>query len=480
MLPRRGIYCRLLLLLLLLLLGLPTGAAGGDEPAARPALAPVREAENWRALADPRLRTEPLDRLKYLPLGGGAFVTLGGDLRVMHENFRDEDWGLGAEQVSHVLLVRMLAHADLRWGDRARLFGQLGSSHEQGRAVRRPNDVATFYLNAGFLELGSGDPRRGRLEARLGRMELLYGEGRLISFRGRPNVRRSHDGGRLRWQQGPHRLDALLVWDVRHADHSPRSLRLDDQRLAGLYLQRALGRGHALDLYLLATDRPQQTFDLARDDGQSVRLVGPERRRSLGARWQLRRGAWRSDLEVTWQWGTFAPRDEAAALDIRALGLGSRTRLGRPGRAIDEIGLELTWNTGDSDAHDTRLNTFRGPLPSGSFFGGGHELSHGNLVLLRPHARWRPHRTLAVQGAVFLFGRVTVADGSYAMPGRAFLPAADSRRTGWMPELVVTRQASPQAVLQLEVTWFDPGPYLAQVTPGRSILFVCPSVTLRF
>lgn len=474
--PGRAIRC---LLLLLLLPGLPAAASSVGEPSARPPLAPVRQAENWRALADPRLRTEPLDRLKHLRLSDSVFATLGGDLRVMHETFRDEDWGLGAEKVANVLLVRMLAHADLRWGDRVRFFGQLGSSHERGRAIRRPNDVATFYLNAGFVELGGGDPRRGRLEARLGRMELLYGEGRLISFRGRPNVRRSHDGGRLRWQQGPHRLDALLVWDVRHDDHSPRSLRLDDQRLAGLYLRRSLGRGHALDLYLLAADRPRQAYDLALGDERTGRLAGPERRRSLGGRWQLVRGAWRSDLEITWQWGTFAPL-EAAALDIRALGLGSRMRLGRPGRAIDEIGLELTWNTGDRDAHDARLDTYRSPLPSGSFFGCGHELSHGNLALLRPHARWRLHRTLTVQGAVFLYHRVTVDDGSYAMPGRAFLPPAGSRRTGWMPELVLTRRASPRTVLQLELSWFAPGAYLEQVTPGRPILFVCPSVTLRF
>jgi len=98
------------LAVILMLMAGPAVAA-----AERPQLAPVRQAENWSALADPALRTGPLDHLKHLPLGpAGRFLTLGADLRLMQEIYHDEQWGAGRPGTAGSLLLRTLVHADLR------------------------------------------------------------------------------------------------------------------------------------------------------------------------------------------------------------------------------------------------------------------------------------------------------------------------------------------------------------------------------
>jgi hypothetical protein len=448
--------------------------------AERPQLAPVRQAENWSALADPTLRTGPLDHLKHLPLGtAGRFLTLGADLRLMQEIHHDEHWGAGRPGTTGSLLVRTLVHADLRWSQGLRFFAQFGSSYEHGRdGGPRPNDRAPLYLNGGFLEIGADNPPGGGLQLRLGRMELFYGSGRVLSFRGRPNIRRSHDGGRLRWHLGTGRLDAFLLWDVQHRDDSVSSRRLADRRLLGLYHQQQLGRHDGLDVYLLSTDRPRQGYDLGFEP--PARLGGPEERWSLGSRWRHDRPWLAADLEVIWQWGRFRPDDGTAALDIAAMAVGSRIQVRRTGAVLEAIGLELTWNSGDRDPADSQLNTFRSPYPTGYDLGGGHDLGYGNLALVHPYLRWRPAAKLQLQTGVLIWGRPELQDGSYAMPGRPFLPAADRRLVGWMPELILTRNLAPGAVLRLEITSFEPGAYLDLVTPGRRILFVNPSLTYRF
>ena len=49
----------------------------------RPEYRKLRSEEDWSFLGDPSRRTEPLDRLKYIPLttDGWAWLSLGGEVR---------------------------------------------------------------------------------------------------------------------------------------------------------------------------------------------------------------------------------------------------------------------------------------------------------------------------------------------------------------------------------------------------------------
>ncbi|RZM31800.1 MAG: hypothetical protein EOP67_31105, partial [Sphingomonas sp.] len=59
-------------------------AAGGGEGANTNGYNLSRWAEDWRGMADPAKRNDPLDRLKFLPLdsNGDVYLTLSGELRL--------------------------------------------------------------------------------------------------------------------------------------------------------------------------------------------------------------------------------------------------------------------------------------------------------------------------------------------------------------------------------------------------------------
>jgi len=465
-------------LLLCLLAGLATPPPGVGRAAERPHLAPVRADEDWRALADPVLRTAPLDGLKLVLLGPDRSLTLGGEVRLLHEYFAHEAWGLGSQQDGGSWLLRALLHADVRWGGHLRLFGQLGTGQEHGRpGGPRPADESDLYANALFLEIGAEPAPGHRVDLRLGRMELSYGWGRLVSFRGRPTLKRSHDGGLLRWRQGRGRTDLFLTWGVRRRPGVLDSERLDDHRLAGLYHAQPLGGGHGLDLYVLGSDRPAQAYWLV--PGDPAPRAGGETRWSLGARWQYRGARLRHDTEVTWQTGSFAP-DGGRELDIAALGLGTMTRLRWAGPHAPEIGLDLGWTSGDTDPDDGTLGTFRAPAPGAGFLGGGHPLGYGNLGLAHVLAAAGVAPAVRMQAGVFWFWRPAAQNGTHALPGRPLLPAAGGRSLGLVPELIVTWDAAPYTEVRVEVDWAPATGYQDQVTPGADILFVSSQVTLQF
>jgi hypothetical protein len=74
----------------------------------------------------PSSRTEPLDQLKCINLAPAATLTLGGELRERVEVVRNPDVGLEKRE-NHVFLQRAMLHADLRVGENARAFLQLGA-----------------------------------------------------------------------------------------------------------------------------------------------------------------------------------------------------------------------------------------------------------------------------------------------------------------------------------------------------------------
>jgi len=105
--------------LLLLATGRVPLALAQDLPAApqRPAIGLNRWQEDWSVLADPALRTEPLDALKYIPLGAGAspaWLSLGGGLRERIETNHAPLFHTVAGLADTYLLSRLELHGDVR------------------------------------------------------------------------------------------------------------------------------------------------------------------------------------------------------------------------------------------------------------------------------------------------------------------------------------------------------------------------------
>ncbi len=131
------------------------GPARPDEAggaAARPALQANRWQEDWSALADPALRTEPLDDLKYIPLGSGEpqrYLSFGATLRERFESNSAPALGGGADAY---LLQRLLLHADLHLDANWRAFIQFEDARAFDKTSVGPADQNRADLRLAFVE----------------------------------------------------------------------------------------------------------------------------------------------------------------------------------------------------------------------------------------------------------------------------------------------------------------------------------------
>src|SRR5512143_893166 len=103
--------------------------AAEDTPAERPVYLSLRYDENWGVLRHPTIRTDPFDRVKYLPIGGheDRYVSIGGEGRLRFERYKNPGFGSEPNDPNGYLLQRYLLHAELHWAQHLRLFSQLQS-----------------------------------------------------------------------------------------------------------------------------------------------------------------------------------------------------------------------------------------------------------------------------------------------------------------------------------------------------------------
>ncbi|MCX6951247.1 MAG: alginate export family protein, partial [Verrucomicrobia bacterium] len=183
----------------------------------------LRYDEDYRYLGDPAQRSDALDFLKFVPLSvaGGAYVSLGGEVRLRYEHFDHTLWGQGPQDRDGYLLLRTMLHADVRFTRRLRFFSQLKSGVEEGRTGGpRPTDEDRLDLHQAFFELATGSQGAPSLSLRVGRQEVAFGSSRLVSFREGPNVRQSFDGVRGTIREGTWQVDALALAPVQTASGS--------------------------------------------------------------------------------------------------------------------------------------------------------------------------------------------------------------------------------------------------------------------
>jgi hypothetical protein len=264
--------------------GLSGGVSGWAEQGTpeRPEFARLRQDEDWSALCDPARRTEWFDALKCVPLSvdRSVWFSLGGEVRERYEYTHNPLWGDDPQDDNGVFLQRYMAQGDLHLDRHVRLFGQLYSALEDGRAgPTSPVDENQLDVQQAFVELSTPLPENSSGMLRAGRQELRYGSGRLVDVRDGPNVRRKFDGGLGRLATDDWRLDAIAA---RPADDEPGVF--DDgtngsQALWGTYL---VGRspgwlpfGSSADLYYLGYRNDDSTYEQG---------SGPETRHTAGTR----------------------------------------------------------------------------------------------------------------------------------------------------------------------------------------------------
>jgi len=446
-------------------------AAGPEEPAGRPQYQSLRYEEDWRALRDPSLRTDFWDPLKHIEVNRrGWYLSLGGESRVRYEAFRNAAFGSGPQDGNGYVLQRYLAHADLHAGRHVRLFTEIQSGLETGRAGGpRPTDEDSFEFHQAFAELSTGrSPRSFTL--RVGRQEVAFGSGRLISASEGRNVRRSFDAVRPIVRLGPWTWNALLAKLVAVAPGMFDDGQEPGQTFGGFGFIRTRRSqpGDGTSGYYLR---------LNRRDAQFNQGVAREVRHTLGSRTWGDRGDVDYNYELIFQWGSFG------GAPIRAWALATDTgyrfaSLKWPTR----VGLRAAVTTGDRRRDDSALQTFNPLFPGTAYSGRVGLVGPANSIDVTPSVRLVASQQLTMTIEHAWYRRHSGRDGLYGIGVNLIRSGSETRARDVGRQLTIQAdvRADDHLALTVTSTAFFAGRFLRETPPGSDVTFVAVSSTYRF
>lgn len=436
------------------------GTAGAAEA---PAFKPVRSDEDYGYLGGVEDR-QGLDPLRYIPLGGQAYLGLGGEARVRIDAIDAPRFGLGGEQADTFALGRLLLSADLHLTPAVRVYGELGLHRDIGKRDRATAlDRDNLDAQVLFADI---TPAAG-WRVRLGRQELqLNPTQRFIAVREAPNIRQSFDGARITRTTGRLKLDAFYVQPVATSRGVFDDTRNRAQRFYGLYASAKLSPRQTLDVYALGLERDRVRFGA---------ITGDERRTSLGARLAGNMGAFDYDAEGVVQGGRFAGRR------IRAFAASAAGGYTLDQRWKPRLGLRLDLGSGDKDSTDNRLGTFNPMFPKGGYFNEVGLFSWGNLVSLRPSLGVTPRRGMSLEASYMTHGRWTGADAIYIQPLAPLESAGGDRAKddGGAVQLDGSWQVNRNLKLQAQLARQDAGPAV-RALGGKPVTLAALFTQFRF
>jgi hypothetical protein len=386
-----------------------TRVAAEDDEAARPKIDFMyRWREDWSPLADPRLRTEPLDRLKYIPLpfdDPKSYVSLGLTARERFELNDAPAFGTGGNKGDSYLLDRLQWHIDVRPNAQWQMFVQFEDVRAPGKSNITPVDENPLDLRLAFIAYVDSF-WGGTLKARVGRQEMAFDLQRFVSVRDGPNVRQAYDALWLDWEEPEWRAIGFWSHPVQYRDERP----FDDFssrsfQYGGFRMERKdVGPGDLAAYYSL----------FMQDNAQFLDASGNERRDNFDIRYAGIRDGFDWDLEAMGQFGDIGGKN------IRAWAVGSRSGYTFADvRWMPRLGLQIDAASGDDDPGDNTLGTFNPLFPNGYYFTLAGYTGYTNLIHLKPSLTVRPTTKLALMIAPGMQWRETTADAVYVQPDNA-------------------------------------------------------------
>lgn len=434
-----------------------------------PLFKPLRYQEEYAFLKDDTLPST-YKRIKYIRLSpaGDAYLSFGGDIRYQYFNIQNEDWGSSSKDKDGFVLSRFLIHSDVHLSAQVRTFVQLQGSMANNKASGTSAvDENPLDLHQAFIDINNTSKS---IVFRIGRQEFSYGSQRLIAVRELPNNRQAFDGAKLIFQNKRWQLDAFYSRYVVAKKGLFDDASNRDIQLWGGYatVNHLFVFAHA-DVYYLGLRRKRAAFD----DGE-----GEELRHSIGWRVWNQRNNWRYDLEGVYQFGSFANKTTRAWTASANLGYRLSTAPLQP-----EFGFKTELISGDRKKDDDRLQTFNPLFPRGAYFGLAALIGPANLFDVHPSIEmnlWKKRMLWSVDYDAFW--RHSTNDGIYAPTTMLLYPTGSSttRFIGHQLASDVTITPNPFLLLRMEGTWFKPGPYLKDVSPGEPILFFGITSQLKF
>jgi hypothetical protein len=197
----------------------PTPVATCD--AKRPTVLFNRWQEDWSVLANPCVPREPLDGLKYMPLGGdpASYLSLGANLRERLEVTMPRCSGS-----VRTMAIRTCCNAPKYTPTSGSATICRSSRRSKMRSltarIRCRRSTRTRSISSRAFITYVGALGGGTFKFRLGRQEMAFDLQRFISVRDGPNVRQAFDGLWTDWEIQRWRFIAYATQPVQNRDVS--------------------------------------------------------------------------------------------------------------------------------------------------------------------------------------------------------------------------------------------------------------------
>jgi hypothetical protein len=441
----------------------------------RPPFQDMRFEEDWSVLGREDSLSWP-ENLKYVSLGRGEgrFLSLGGQLRLRSETWRDFGFGGEPGRDDTYGLSRLRLHTDWQLGPHFRFFVEGLSALSTGRGLPggdRILDVDSADFQNTFVDLRF-PTNDGSLTLRVGRRELQFGRQRLVSPLDWSNTRpRSFDGIQGIYRTTGWRLDGFWTRHVRTRKYALNSSTTSGTDLYGFYAAGRLDSAVSeLDVYWLGLTRRSATYG---------GVTGKEQRQTFGLRAGGRAPEYRLDfdLEVAAQLGDHAGREIRSWMAASRIG-HSPTRWTGP-RFF--VGLDLA--SGDRNPGDRRVGTFNHLFPLGhAYFGDIDMVGRQNILDFNQGVVLRPAGRLALTAELHRFWRMSREDALYDAGGgvvrRGDLGRA--RSVGSEVDLRAALRINRHTSLSGGYAHFFPGAFVEESGPSEGIDFLFLILQMTF
>ncbi|MEK7455174.1 MAG: alginate export family protein [Pseudomonadota bacterium] len=436
-----------------------------------PTLTIERYSEDWSWLADPAKRTgDWAEPFKNIPLNddGSVYLSTGLEARTRYEGYDNVLWGSSPND--GYVWNRLMPYADLHLG-KVRVFampilsGISGTDRPKG-----PADATGIDMLQAFVDVDLPVAGDDTLRLSAGRKLVSFGSGRFIDRRYGTGVPLPFDGfeaiytGKTRQVTGFY----LQPVDTRLGDFNDRRSR--SKEVWGLYATQWLDSSHlnGFDVYYIGLQDQNAVFDQG---------AGRQLAHTFGSRIFGDNGTWAWNVEAAYQRGTFA------GYQSEAWGAGFETRYRfRDVSLQPELGLTADVVSGDGNPNDHKLGTLNALFPNGKYFGALSPVGPRNLIHVRPSITVHPHKDVAVSLTGVAYWRQSTQDGVYSVPGFLVRSGKDSdaRFIGKELELAVSWQATPNVNFTGSLSAFQPGEFIRETGPARTIKMIGFQTTFRF
>ena len=443
-----------------------SAAQAQDKPVA---FAPLPYDDDFSHLADPALRDSLWAKLKYIPLGQQAYVTLGGEARIRSETREHLNFGRGVEDDGFDLQHRLRVWGDVNLNPNLRVYAEVQATGTNGDDVPTRNAVDHNRIEGHqlFVEATTAFGQSSQAFVRAGRQEISIGKGRLFDPRNGPNTRRAYDALRVQATTGDWRYGVIGGKTVTDLAGEWNNETNDGFRYVAAHAARKitgpLGNGEVEFVYLHTDQDAARIADfMGERDTYSVRIAA-------------RKDALTYDVEAMLQDGK-----TAGGKSVEAWFVGGEATYQLQGAWKPRLGTRFEFGSGDDNPNDNKSQTFDPLWGRGQTF--TPEFGYSNMMQAGVNLNLNPVPKLSANIGLTALRRLSKDDGVYSLAPALMRGAYEgsSRDVGLRTTTRFDYAFNPFVSAGFLINHIQAGDFLKETGSDKDLFYTSVFVTTRF